>query len=91
MPAVRVPNVPMTILVRSLAVRLRNPHRFTTRATRFSRLLPGKIATAVTHTSVFHSALVGARDVHVFPIFRDRAASDLDTLRLENAGDLLVG
>src|SRR5271169_1534328 len=38
-----------------------------------------------------HSALVGARDAHVFPVLRDRAASDLDALRLEDAGDLLVG
>src|SRR5580698_720082 len=40
---------------------------------------------------VLHSALVGARDAHVFPVLRDRAASDLDALRLEDAGDLLVG
>ncbi len=38
-----------------------------------------------------YSALVGARDAHVFPVFRDRAAGDLDTLRLQDAGDLLVG
>src|SRR5215471_17951881 len=37
------------------------------------------------------SALVGARDAHIFPVLRDRAASDLDALRLEDAGDLLVG
>src|SRR5208337_673946 len=40
---------------------------------------------------VFHSPLVGARDVHILPILGDRATSDLDTLRLQNAGDLLVG
>src|SRR5580698_2578934 len=40
---------------------------------------------------VLHSALVGARDAHILPVLRDRAASDLDTLRLEDAGDLLVG
>src|ERR1700745_2266003 len=40
---------------------------------------------------LLHSALVGTRDAHVLPVFRNRAASDLDTLRLENAGDLLVG
>src|SRR5579871_864003 len=40
---------------------------------------------------LFHSALVGARDTHVLPIFGYRATSDLYTLRLENAGDLLVG
>src|SRR5271156_5433471 len=40
---------------------------------------------------VLHSALVGAGDAHVLPVLRDRAASDLDTLRLEDAGDLLVG
>src|SRR5205807_9839387 len=39
----------------------------------------------------FYPALVGTRDAHVFPVFRDRAASDLYTLRLEDAGDLLVG
>ena len=38
-----------------------------------------------------HSALVGTRYAHVFPVFRDRAASDLDALRLEDAGNLLVG
>ena len=40
---------------------------------------------------LLYSALVGARDAHVFPVFRDRAASDLDALRLQDAGDLLVG
>jgi hypothetical protein len=40
---------------------------------------------------LFHSALVGARDAHILPIFGYRAASDLDALRLKDAGDLLVG
>jgi hypothetical protein len=40
---------------------------------------------------VLYSALVGARDAHIFPVLRNRAASDLDALRLEDAGDLLVG
>ncbi len=40
---------------------------------------------------VFNPALVGARDAHVFPVLGYRAASDLDALRLEDAGDLLVG
>src|ERR1035437_2789045 len=39
----------------------------------------------------FYSSLMGARDFHIFPIFRDRSASDLDALRLQNAGDLFVG
>ena len=34
---------------------------------------------------------MGVRDAHVFPVFRDRTASDLDALRLEDVGDLLVG
>src|SRR5581483_8138831 len=40
---------------------------------------------------LFHSTLVGTRDTHVLPIFSNRATSDLDTLRLKDAGDLLVG
>src|ERR1700751_3473821 len=40
---------------------------------------------------LLHSAVVGTRDAHVLPVFRNRAASDLDTLRLKDAGDLLVG
>src|SRR5947209_1018140 len=32
-----------------------------------------------------------ARDAHVFPVFGYRAASYLDALRLQDAGDLLVG
>src|SRR5579883_1611884 len=40
---------------------------------------------------LFHSALVGTRDAHVLAVFRNRAASDLDALRLKDAGDLLVG
>src|SRR5215469_6278183 len=40
---------------------------------------------------LLHSALVGTRDAHILPVFRNRAASDLDTLRLKDAGDLLVG
>src|SRR5882724_10982877 len=38
-----------------------------------------------------HSTLVSAGDAHVFPVFRDRATGDLNTLRLQDAGDLLVG
>src|ERR1700687_2069160 len=33
---------------------------------------------------------MGARNLHIFPIFRDRSPRDLDTLRLQNAGDLFV-
>src|SRR5579864_4211173 len=39
----------------------------------------------------FDPALVRARDAHVFAIFGYRAAGHLDTLRLQDAGDLLVG
>src|SRR5581483_9086373 len=42
------------------------------------------------YSLTLHSALVGARDAHIFPVLRDRAASDLDALSLEDAGDLLV-
>ena len=41
---------------------------------------------------ILHPALMRTvRDAHVLPVFRDRAASDLDALRLQDAGDLLVG
>src|SRR5580704_9604867 len=40
---------------------------------------------------LLYSALVCARDAHVFPVFRNRAASDLYPLGLQDAGDLLVG
>src|SRR6185369_11794257 len=43
------------------------------------------------YSLTLHSALVGARDAHIFPVLRDRAASNLDALRLKDAGDLLVG
>src|SRR4051794_3555753 len=39
---------------------------------------------------LLYASLMRARYLHVFPVLRDRAASDLDTLRLEDAGDLLV-
>src|SRR4051812_5134780 len=39
---------------------------------------------------LLYAPLVRAGYLHVFPVLRDRAASDLDTLRLEDAGDLLV-
>jgi hypothetical protein len=35
-------------------------------------------------------ALVRARDAHVFAVFGHRAAGHLDTLRLQDAGDLLI-
>src|ERR1700757_5352885 len=38
----------------------------------------------------FDPALVSARDAHVFAVFGDRAAGHLDTLRLQDSGDLLV-
>jgi len=34
---------------------------------------------------------MGAGDAHVFAIFGDGAASDLNALRLQDAGELLVG
>src|SRR5580698_3435207 len=40
--------------------------------------------------SFLYSALVSARDAHIFPVLRDRSASDLDALRLQKASDLLV-
>src|ERR1035438_9525863 len=39
----------------------------------------------------FDPALVRAGDAHVFAVFRHRAAGHLDALRLQDAGDLLVG
>src|SRR5439155_15886644 len=41
--------------------------------------------------SLFHSSLVGAGDAHVFPIFCDGAAGNLNALRLQDACNLLVG
>src|ERR1700674_2208159 len=40
---------------------------------------------------LLYSALVSARDAQIFPVLRDRATSDLDALRLQDTGDLLVG
>src|SRR3974390_1125204 len=40
---------------------------------------------------ILYPALVGAGNAHVFPVLRNRAASDLNALRLKNVGDLLVG
>src|SRR3974390_1220179 len=40
---------------------------------------------------ILYPALVGAGNAHIFPVLRDRAASDLNALRLKNVGDLLVG
>src|ERR1039458_4073806 len=34
-------------------------------------------------TSLFHSSLMRARDLHIFPILRDGSASNLDALRSE--------
>src|SRR5882762_12038503 len=41
--------------------------------------------------SVFHPALVSAGYAHVFAIFRDGAASDVNTSVVEFLGDLVVG
>src|SRR5712672_1733019 len=41
--------------------------------------------------SFLYSALMGTGDAHVFPILGYGAASDLNALRLQNAGELLVG
>src|SRR5271157_5908816 len=40
---------------------------------------------------LLYSALMGARDPQILPVFCDRAAGDLNSLRLQDAGDLLVG
>src|SRR5713226_6103812 len=40
---------------------------------------------------VFYSALMGAGDAHILPVLGDGAASDLNALRLQDAGELLVG
>ena len=40
---------------------------------------------------LLYSTLVGARDAHIFPVLRDGTASHLNSLRLQDAGDLLVG
>src|SRR5438270_13995293 len=40
---------------------------------------------------LFYSSLVSARNLHIFPIFRDRSPRNLDALRLQNASDLFVG
>jgi hypothetical protein len=41
--------------------------------------------------SFLYPALVRARDAHVFAVFGYGAAGHLDPLRLQDAGDLLVG
>jgi hypothetical protein len=40
---------------------------------------------------LLYSALVSAWDPQILPVLRYRAASDLNALRLQDAGDLLVG
>src|ERR1035441_8713192 len=40
---------------------------------------------------LFYSSLVCAGNLHIFPVFRDGSASNLDALRLQNAGNLFVG
>src|ERR1700757_3018455 len=39
---------------------------------------------------VLHPTLMRAGNLHILPVLRNRPASDLDTLRLKDAGDLLV-
>src|SRR6267143_5081161 len=41
--------------------------------------------------SVFHPALVGAGDAHIFAIFCNRAARDVNAAVVELFGDLIVG
>src|SRR5580704_4094913 len=41
--------------------------------------------------SALYPALMGAGDAHVFPVFRDRAARDVDAGIIEFLGDLIVG
>jgi hypothetical protein len=38
-----------------------------------------------------HSSLMGARNFHIFPVLGNGTSSDLDALRLQDAGDLFVG
>src|SRR5216684_9213258 len=45
----------------------------------------------LTSALFLYSSLVRAGDAHVFPVFGYGAARDLNALRLENPGDLLVG
>jgi hypothetical protein len=44
----------------------------------------------LTSALLLHSSLVRAGDFHIFPVFRDGAAGYLNTLGLQNAGDLFV-
>src|SRR5260370_2294052 len=45
----------------------------------------------LTSALFLYPSLVRAGDAHVFPVFGYGAARDLNALRLENPGDLLVG
>src|SRR5437868_5358415 len=45
---------------------------------------------ALTPPLIFHPALVRAGDLQIFTIFRDRSASYLNALRLQDLGDLVV-
>src|SRR5258708_18999867 len=49
------------------------------------------ILTSSFESLFFYSALMGAGNAHVFPVLGYGAASDLNSLRLQDAGELLVG
>src|SRR5271154_2706058 len=56
------------------------------RCIRFDKLLSMTRASDL----FLNPSLVRTRNLHVFPIFCDRSASDLNTLRLKDACDLFV-
>src|SRR6476661_1822383 len=45
----------------------------------------------ISHFLPVNSTFMGAGDAHVFSIFSYGATRDLDALRLQNAGNLLIG
>src|ERR1700732_474317 len=63
-----------------------SPVRITSwRASRLSGCFTGR------SRSVFNPALVGAGDAHIFAVFCDGAAGDVNTAVVELFGDLIVG
>src|SRR4029077_17784655 len=56
----------------------------------FSTLCVGRTGATPRGLRLLYSSLMRAGNFHVLPVLRDRAASDLDTLRLKDGGDLLV-
>src|ERR1700686_66302 len=55
------------------------------------RLRPPKRRPAGGNPSFLYPPLMRARDAHVFPIFGNRAARNLNSLGLQDARNLLVG